>query len=477
MRCSRSRSVRICASLAILPRASRWLRLPCLVLVALAGVGCVRNCYEIEMRPQAGQLHRELTGWRRVEHVDEAVPFTPLSGKEQQHLREVYGKAPTQATDGKTVVAGSFAGRLPRDVGGDGRFVCWNTSLGSASFYLERFRGRDDLLAEMEDRFTLIDQGVDLLKDWVAAAKAPDADVEPVLLFLNAQARRDLKNILLHAWSLLAGPEPDEKTEAELLARIAQYLLERHYLSEEDVPHYARAIHQRDADAMLRLAVAGLDRKLAASRSKPLVQLLPPLATSEAFERSFEEFVGSTAQYVAWRDETLAAGKNANEVKPADYLATRLARVSPFHQAMHDRLTVRLRLPQPPYAGNGTWEEPDCLAWSMSMELPSEPVQSPLPPVAFAGWTEPDEDAQTTRFGRVVFSGDTLARYVVWQKSLTPQEAGEWETFLDTLRPTDNVVARVRQFRFTGEPETMPDGKTHLSAQPAEWLEKTLNRT
>jgi hypothetical protein len=375
------------------------------------------------------------------------------------------------------VVAGTFSGQLPSDVGGDGRFVCWKTSLGSASFYLERFRGRDDLLAELDDHFALIDQGVDLLKNWVAFAKAPDADVESVLVFLDTQARRDLKNVLLHAWSLLAGPEAGEKTEAELLARIAQYLLERHYLNEEDVAHYARAIHPRDPDARLRLVVAGLDRKLAASRSKPLVELLPPLATSESFERSFMESVGSTAQYLAWRDKTLAAGKNADEVAPADYLESQFARASAFILPRHDQLKVQLRLPQPPYASNGTWEDPDCLAWSISMEPPGEPVQGLLPPVVFAGWSAPDEDAQTKRFGRVVFSGDALARYVLWHKGLTVQEVAEWESFLDTLRPTDDVVARVRQFRFTGEPEAAAEDKTHLSAQPAEWLQAALNQT
>ena len=60
----------------------------------------------------------------------------------------------------------SFENQMPQDVGGHGSFRRWDTTLGSTSIYMERFRGTDDLLAHIDKQSEFVDELVDLAIDW-----------------------------------------------------------------------------------------------------------------------------------------------------------------------------------------------------------------------------------------------------------------------------------------------------------------------
>ena len=60
-------------------------------------------------------------------------------------MARAYGKTEMGETARKHRFTGKFAGRTPDDVGGAGSYTHWETAFGSASAYVERFRGSDDL--------------------------------------------------------------------------------------------------------------------------------------------------------------------------------------------------------------------------------------------------------------------------------------------------------------------------------------------
>jgi len=72
--------------------------------------------------------------------------------------------------DGQRYLArGEFAGPLPNDVGGVGSYTNLVTSLGDAGFYMERFRGNDDLVARTTRQFAAADKITDLIIGWTRA--------------------------------------------------------------------------------------------------------------------------------------------------------------------------------------------------------------------------------------------------------------------------------------------------------------------
>ena len=87
-------------------------------------------------------------------------------------------------SDGKRYVArGEFSGPLPRDVGGSGSYTNLITSLGGAGFYLERFRGNDDLVARTTRRFHAADKVTDLIIGWTRPNLAASAAIKSCAIF------------------------------------------------------------------------------------------------------------------------------------------------------------------------------------------------------------------------------------------------------------------------------------------------------
>jgi hypothetical protein len=72
-----------------------------------------------------------------------------------------------------------------------------------------------------------------------------------------------------------------------------------------------------------------------------------------------------------------------------------------------------------------------------------------LPTLCHAIWAVPDEGAQKAAFGSVVLSGQELARYVLWVKSLPAPCAEAWNRMVAGLKP-GNCEA-LRTFRFEGD--------------------------
>ena len=113
----------------------------------LCGAGCPHNQYLIELKPQGDVIQRTLTFYCEdgVNTNTGAPNYQPFGPAELAAITALY---PPQGltNDGLRYVArGEFTHQLPADVGGAGAYTHLTNSLGEAGFYVERFRGNDDL--------------------------------------------------------------------------------------------------------------------------------------------------------------------------------------------------------------------------------------------------------------------------------------------------------------------------------------------
>ena len=88
-----------------------------------------------------------------------------------------------------------------------------------------------------------------------------------------------------------------------------------------------------------------------------------------------------------------------------------------------------------------------------------------LPAVCFASWSDPDRAFQEKHFGKTVLSGGELAEYVIWYRLLKPEEANEWDRFVNGLKPGPDLKAAVEAFRFSTDPKPDPKKpKEHVAS-------------
>jgi hypothetical protein len=80
--------------------------------------------------------------------------------------------------------------------------------------------------------------------------------------------------------------------------------------------------------------------------------------------------------------------------------------------------------------------------------------------VCFALWSTPQQAFQEQHFGRLLLADADLAQYVVWYRSLKPEESVAWDRFLAGLAPDGGLKAALEGFRFATDPKpdpTQPD--------------------
>ena len=193
-----------------------------LVLAALA-TGCPRNQYVIEMKPAGSVLERKLTCWREDGTDTNGHPnFQDFPKEELASLTALFPKHETAEDGRKHIFHGEVGDRSPNDVGGQGSYSSFGTSLGTAFSYVERFRGQDDLNAKFERRLKAADQLVDLFIGWSEAELGQHPNFETLRRFLNDAFRKDVKNLSFYGWvrDVSAGDKPE--ADEELIVRFGQ---------------------------------------------------------------------------------------------------------------------------------------------------------------------------------------------------------------------------------------------------------------
>ncbi|MDB6111526.1 MAG: hypothetical protein JWR69_3276, partial [Pedosphaera sp.] len=333
----------------------------------------------------------------------------------------------------------------------------------SAGFYLERFRGNDDLAGVSEKRAQAADQLADLFVGWSKMELGHEPHYEDLRRFLDVDFRRDLKNLTLYWW--LAQISSNYKPEAteEFIVRFSQYLIERDYFKARDLPNLIQSGQSSESFPPMPLIQALAARKLGVEKSKPLPKSLAFLADPEAVGKSWEKYLATTELYQdklrKW--ESQKSRTEATKPEPAEVvleLAGKLIDAKLFGEE-DDHLTVRLTLSSAPIRTNGKWDgERKQVIWDSGLEPRRDGVQLPI--LCYASWGQADESFQKKHFGRVLLEGDDLMSYCFWRASLDEKQGGEWEAMLVSSTGAENLNEKLREFRFGEQPpKSEPDRK------------------
>ena len=237
-------------------------------VVLVAAAGCEEKIYEVELRPRGDKIERRLTLRRQDlrDHSKESLSKDDLA--ELGRIARAYQTETPSVPRPKASFSGTFGSVLPRDVGGDGHYVRWESPLGRVSIYVERFRGNDDIYSSLDARRKAVDSLVDLLVGWFESELRKEPDWPPLRAFLDTQFRTDLQNLSLFVWSTNVR-DIVESTDAlaEVGFRAAQYCVERKYASYEEAPVLIRefqdATQRKNATALFARI-----RRLIVSRAK-----------------------------------------------------------------------------------------------------------------------------------------------------------------------------------------------------------------
>ncbi|MGH7140331.1 MAG: hypothetical protein ACREHD_31735, partial [Pirellulales bacterium] len=303
-----------------------------LATIAAALSGCEWEHYQLELRPDGKGMERTLTVWRERSRsgVVSVVPF-PASALEE--LEKVYGEKPTQEQSQRHHFQGRFNVRMPRDVGGGGTHVVFESPLGGVHAYVERFRGNDDLAGQLQRLEKAANRLTGLLLGWFESQMREDANWPKVRTFLDGEFRRDAHNLALYVWLARTtgrSVEPSTRTTDDeeisrlygsAMARLVQYLIDHGYFDPEEALGIARDLSwqqdEKPRDRLQQLVARG--QKLLAKKCG-----LEPTQGAASFAflsdldgaaESFAGYVKQTQDYEDLRRTRTAEHQNPPEAR------------------------------------------------------------------------------------------------------------------------------------------------------------------
>lgn len=454
-------------------RLTRWL----VVLTGLAIAGCEANHYELVLEPDGKEIKRELTCWR-ARTANEETNVVAFPDDELNRIVAAYNAAAPGKKTAKHKFVSTFTEKMPDDVGGSGSYLQCKSPFGSVAAYVERFRGNDDLVAEIEGRQEATDQLTDLLIGWLTTELEGEAGFHELREFANNHFRRDLQNISLYtfAYEVVADRDEEEVAWQEFVVRISQFLYERSYVTPEQLPTLFRALREVDNEGSARLLE--FSQRFIASRmgigpNQPIPACLDFLSNEQSLKNSIHAFLRQTEEFKTllddWEKEK-STNPDAKRPEPDSILGTHAIRafLPSFHLNPPDELVVKLAADAEPFLTNGQWDlEAGQISWSDRM-LEAGSDLTEYPTLLYALWSTPNEQEQTVRFGKVVLDDIELASYCLWYRGLSKDEANEWDGFIDSLKSEGEVVERLQAFSFSRE--SSKDEETDLAATPRELI-------
>ena len=446
---------------------------PIAVVVMVGLAGCVPDYYRIELAPKGKVLERTLTVWHGSGKEESRVGEEKLTA-----LAKVYGKSLSDPNDARQRFRGEFGPDLPGDVGGKGYYLYYESRMGSAGIYVERFRGNDDFLAALTKMQSSADELTDLVIGWFETELGREEGFASLRGFLDQECRRDLKNVSLNAWAASLA----EKSDPEVGLRAAMFLAERGYLQTTDVPSYMNAIwglgNEQEELRLMSLLQRLLARRIGIPDDRPVPESLGFLADPQAAKESFSAYLRTTPQYRRYVEERAAAAETKpageSETQPSepdalDLPGELLGDLVLVGGGGPDDLGVSLALDVAPFETNGARDADGRLVrWNAALLDPAKPPTR-LPVFCFALWATPNEETQMRHFGRVLLDGKELLGYCLWENGLPPAAAQQLQDALRAARP-DNYEQVLRAFRFSGPPPlptTAPIEWMYTTTQPA----------
>jgi hypothetical protein len=448
--------------------------------MTLVVTGCPHNQYIVELKPQGNSIERTL-----VFYCEDGVNtntgnpnYQPFDTAELAAITSLYPALGLTNDGGCYIARGEFTSELPNDVGGAGAYTNLTTSLGEAGFYVERFRGNDDLAGMSERRFKAADRLADLFVGWSRMELGREPGYGKLRQFLDVDFRRDLKNLSAYWWEGQLASGYKTNADEEFVVRFGQYLLERGYFTIGEIPGVFRDASGDDTQAQLRRIQRLVARKMGVLETEPVPASLAFLADETTMEKSFDKYLAGTAQYRAklkqWKKDRKLK-PDLKQPEPSEVASDAAAGLIEFHLfGQPDHLTVRLSLPSSPVHSNGRWDAAlKQVVWETNIE--GRTNASHFPFSCYASWAQADQEYQKEHFGRVALTGDELTQYCLWRSSQDQQEGDEWDAFVASLQPGSGLAERIAAFRFTGEPaqvgtNTIPS----RSVYPRELLKAAL---
>jgi hypothetical protein len=447
-----------------------------LALLSVLLTGCPRNEYLVELKPHGDSIERTLTYYRvDLGESNTVNSYQPFPTVEMGEINSLYPAGGITNEGERHTVRGMFANILPNDVGGVGAYTNLSTSLGSASFYVERFRGNDDLAGIAEKQRQAADHLTDLILGWSKSELGTQPGYEKLARFLNVDLRRDLKNLGAYWWEGNFAAGYSTNGAEEFMVRYGQYLVERGYLQIADLPALFRDITDKDGSKLSLLLQRLVARKMGVPDSQPPPPALAFLADGDAVGKSFENYLTNTDSYRASLNRWEEDKKTNPDLPRPDPTADDARDLVDFNLFgnPNDRLSVRLLLPLAPTHSNGRWDEAHKqVLWDTN--IVDRTNTSRLPLTCYASWAEPDASFQTSHFGKVALTGESLTSYCLWRSALKSEEAAQWETLLAGLKPGEHLSDTISNFRFSGEPPSSVTNATSPSAFARELVTDAL---
>ncbi len=419
-----------------------------LALLCALVTGCPHNDYTVELKPTAHGVERTLTFYRADGNETNGTPkYEAFPTNELEAITRVYPAGGVKQ-DGKRYVAkGAFNGDMPADIGGAGSYTNLTSSLGYAGFYLERFRGNDDLAGKTARQLHAADQLTDLVLGWAQAELGSESGYPSLRRFLDEDFRRDLKNAGLYYWVFQVSSLADTNANEAFTARFGQYLIEHSYLKLSDVTQLGAIFGEGGDDYSVLL---GLIRRLVTGKmGLPATGSLSPafavLKDSKALENSWEKYLSGSDLYRAevkiWEQEK-KTNPQLEQPKPINAVDKIVEDLLGGSDGQADHLTVKLKLAQAPDHTNGRWQDGQ-VVWDASLEK-----NRALPAFCYVRWSEPDVAFQKKHFGEVVLEGDELAHYCLWENLLNGKQAGEWKNILAGLHTGQEFKDKLEEFKL-----------------------------
>ncbi len=444
----------------------------CLAALTVLVTGCPHNDYTIELTPRGQAVERRLDFYRADGADSNGVPkYESFPTNELAAITALYPAGAVTHQGERHSASGEFSGALPGDVGGAGEYHFYSSSLGDSGFYVERFRGTNDLAVSAGARLTAADQITDLVIGWTRAEFGREPGYKNLRRFLDTNFRHDLKNFSLYFWAggIAATENPDapvEFTLAEFKVRLGQYLAERGYFKIGESPELVRDFFDIGDAAAVRLVQKLLAEKLGMPWSDATRRRLALLGDTEALDKSWKKFLAGTPAYRAQLRQWETARKTQPDLeqpepsKAVGELFETL--IEPGSSGDDDHLTVRLKLASAPDHTNGKWDKAGHqVVWQANLDVRESGRR--LPAFCYANWSRPEEKFQQAHFGRVLINGDDLLKYCLWRGGLEPNQAAEWEKFLSVLPPGEALEKALEDFRFADGSHAADAGKELLT--------------
>jgi len=401
------------------------------IILSIFIAGCEEYKYSIEMKPCQEGVERKL--------------ICPHNLPEDK--RESIAKLYEKQIDPNTFW-GRFNQNLPSDVGGAGFYTTVSTDMGRATIYSERFRGDDNLNDTLEQAQLIADRSIEFLIGWLEYELGDDPNFVNLEAFCNESLRHDLKNMMIYLWLLNVLPEYESGAEEEIQMRMEHYVIERGYLSPKEMHLFIEGLGA-DGEEALRLLRRLVADKMGYSSSGRAAQRLVFLSDGKHAEESVMRYIRTTDFFKqVWEEKKLHENDpNAEppEIDIEDFITHDMDLKFDLFSWSDSKVEVNLACENRPFETNGEWDEQaNQVAWSSRIA-----GDEMLPTFFYASWSKPNTKFQEEHFGHVVLGDEALAQYCMWRENLDEGNGKEWDSFILSLKPSEDLKERVTSFQFS----------------------------